>query len=74
MDKLSKSVSYIKPSTKILGAKIWKPNLVQRILIKLKIIKDRRYNGNKFNFYLLDEIGSWQTPRYNNDCLNFNKI
>lgn len=39
--------------------KIWKPNLIQLILIKLKIIKDPRFNGKKLNHYLLDEAGHW---------------
>lgn len=42
--------------------KKWKPNLIQRLLIKLKIIKDRRYNMSKRDIYIVDEIG--QFPRY----------
>jgi hypothetical protein len=42
--------------------KIWKPNLIQRILIKLKIIKDKRYDSGKVDRYLLDEAGHWQDP------------
>lgn len=45
--------------------KIWKPNLIQRLLIELKIIKDKRYNGKKTNHYLLDEAGHWQDPNLN---------
>jgi hypothetical protein len=41
--------------------KIWKPSLIEKILIRLKIIKDRRYNGKKINNCLLDEAG-----RFNN--------
>ena len=40
---------------------IWKPNLLQRLLIWLKIIKDPRYNGSKVNHSLMDEAGSWPT-------------
>ena len=47
--------------------KIWKPNLLQRILIRLKIIKDKRYNGKKVNPYLLDEAGQWQDPNTSYD-------
>ncbi len=42
--------------------KIWKPNLIQKLLIKLRIIKDPRYNGKKINNYLLDEAVMWQDP------------
>ena len=42
--------------------KVWKPNLWQRLLIKLKIIKDKRYNGSKLNVHLMDEIGHY--PHY----------
>ena len=37
--------------------KKWKPNLIQRLLIKLKIIKDKRYNSKKHNWHLMDEVG-----------------
>lgn len=47
------------------SAKIWKPNIVQKLLIKLRIIKDPRYNGKKINSYLLDEAGMWQNPNRN---------
>jgi len=39
--------------------KIYKLNFIQKLLIKLKIIKDPRYNGKKINIYLLDEVGHW---------------
>lgn len=35
------------------------PHLIQRLLVRLKIIKDKRYNGKKINHYLLDEAGHW---------------
>ena len=44
-----------------------KPNLIQRLLIKLKIIKDKRYNAKKINISLLDEAGHWQDPNLNHD-------
>jgi|TARA_R110001606_G_C15340335_1_gene646508 hypothetical protein len=37
--------------------KAWKPNLWQKILYKLKIKRDPRYNGKKINCYQQDEIG-----------------
>lgn len=37
-------------------AKIWKPNFIQRVLIKLKLIKDKRC---KPSIGLLDEAGMW---------------
>ena len=45
--------------------KKWKPNLIQRLLIKLKIIKDKRYNRKKLNCYLLDEAGHLQDSNLN---------
>jgi len=43
--------------------KKWKPNLIQRLLVKLKIIKDKRYNPmTKGQMFLMDEIG--QFPHY----------
>lgn len=39
--------------------KIWKLNLIQKLLIKLRIIKDPRYDGKKTNSHLLDEVGMW---------------
>lgn len=37
--------------------KFWKPNLLQRLLYKLRIQKDPRYNGKKNQFLLDDEAG-----------------
>lgn len=37
-----------------------KLTFIQKLLIKLKIIKDPRYNGKKMNAFLVDEIGHWQ--------------
>jgi hypothetical protein len=45
--------------------KIWKPSLIEKILIRLKIIKDRRYNGKKINYCLLDEAGQFSSSRNN---------
>ena len=39
--------------------KYWKPNIIQRMLIKLGIIKDPRYNGKKKKKFLADELGVW---------------
>lgn len=37
--------------------KYWKPNLIQRMLIKLGVIKYPRYNGKKKKKFLADELG-----------------
>lgn len=42
--------------------KKWKPNLIQKLLIKLKIIKDKRHNTKPLNWMELDEVGHF--PRY----------
>ena len=40
--------------------KIWKPNLIQRWLIKLKIVKDKRHKPmTKGQMFLMDEIGQF---------------
>ncbi len=51
--------------------KIWKPSYIQKLLTRLKIIKDRRYNGNKKNRFIADEYGLWPFKqiinKYNED-------
>jgi len=59
MTGLDNQIKWHKPPKK------WKPNLIQSLLIKLKIIKDKRYNGKKLDYYLLDEAGHWQDPNLN---------
>lgn len=49
------------------SVKIWKPNLIQKLLIKLRIIKDPRCNVKKINNYLLDEAVMWQDPNRNSN-------
>lgn len=40
------------------GAKIkfWKPNIFQKLMYRIGLMKDPRYNGKKLNRYLLDEV------------------
>lgn len=40
------------------GAKIkyWKPNLLQKLMYRIGLMKDPRYNGKKLDGYLLDEV------------------
>jgi len=47
--------------------KKWKPNLIQRLLIKLKIIKDKRCHAKKVDIFLLDELAHWQDPSIDYD-------
>jgi len=44
-----------------------KPNLIQRLLIKLKIIKAKRCYAKKTNIFLLDELAHCQDPRIDYD-------
>ena len=37
--------------------KFYKPNFIERILIWLKIIKDKMYDGKKISWQEMDEIG-----------------
>ena len=60
--RVSKEGSGLDTKIEWKSVKIWKPNLFQRILIKLKIIKDKRYDARKVDRYLLDEVGHWQDP------------
>lgn len=39
------------------NVKIYKPNFIERILILLKIIKDKRYDGKKLSWQEIDEVG-----------------
>jgi len=60
--RVSKEGSGLDTKIEWKSVKIWKPNLIQRILIKLKMIKDKRYDAGKVDSYLLDEAGHWQNP------------
>ena len=42
--------------------KFQKPNIIERILIRLKIIKDKRHDGKKTSWYELDEMGVMGSP------------
>jgi len=44
-----------------------KPSLIKRLLIKLRIIKDKKYDGKKINTFLLDEAAHWQDPNLNHN-------
>lgn len=63
--RVSKEGSGLDTKIEWKSVKIWKPNLIQRILIKLNIIKDKRYDSRKVDRYFLDEIGHWQDPSRN---------
>lgn len=64
-ERVSKKGNGLDTKIKWKAVKIWKPNLIQKLLIKLRIIKDPRYNGEKKNMYLSDEAGMWQDPNRN---------
>lgn len=44
------------------GAKIkyCKPNLFQKLMYRIGLMKDPIYNGKKIDRYLLDEVGTWR--------------
>lgn len=63
--RVSKEGSGLDTKIEWKSVKIWKPNLIQKLLIKLKIIKDPRYDSKKINMYLSDEAGMWQDPNRN---------
>lgn len=43
--------------------KPYKPNLILRIIYKLGIVKDPRFNGKKLSWIHFDELLLWQTPK-----------
>jgi hypothetical protein len=40
--------------------KFWKPNLFQKLMYRIGLMKDPRYNGKKTNRYIHDEAGLWE--------------
>jgi hypothetical protein len=50
MEKIENKIDWSK-----INFKSWKPNLIQRLLIKLGIIKDKRFNASQLDWQLLDE-------------------
>ena len=46
---------------------VWRPSLLQRLLIWLRVIIDPRVNGSKVNYNLIDEVGHWPTKWYNKE-------
>ena len=45
------------------GAKIkfWKPNLFQKLMYRIGLMKDPRYNGKKMDWVKYDEFGQWKS-------------
>lgn len=43
--------------------KYWKPNLLQKLMYRIGLMKDPRYNGKKMDWVKYDELGQMNTNK-----------
>ena len=61
-DSSKKSVKFEENELGRWDINYWKPNIFQRFMYWIGLMKDPRYNGKKLNKYFMDEFNTWTDP------------
>tara|TARA_R110002020_G_scaffold254511_2_gene468217 strand:- start:738 stop:950 length:213 start_codon:yes stop_codon:yes gene_type:complete len=56
-DKRKSKVEFVEKDNGRFNIHFWKPNIIQRFLYWIGILKDPRYNGKKLDWTKIDEAG-----------------